>query len=69
MLLLIIPIQISNSNGIDEISNWHPVNRMSSLSAALVDKGHCRLLPARPIPREPVIISLCEIIVLWDKVK
>ena len=68
MLLLIIASHISNSNGIEEISIWHPVNRISSLSAALVDKGHCRLLRARPISREPVIISLCEIIVLWNKV-
>ncbi len=69
MLVLIIAIYISKSNGFEEITKWHPVNRISSLSAALVDKGHCRLLQARPISREPVIISLCEIIVLWNKVK
>ncbi len=69
MLLLIIAIHISNSNGFEEISKWHPVNRMASLFVVIVAEGRSRLLRVRPICREPVIISLCEIIVLWDKVK
>ena len=69
MLVLIIAIYISKSNDFEEIPKSHPVNRMASLSVVIVAIGRSRLLQARAIPRETVIISLCEIIVLWEKVK
>ena len=69
MLVLIIAIYISKSNDFEEIPKSHPVNRMISLTVVIVAIGRTRLLQARGIPRQPVIISLCEIIVLWEKVK
>ena len=69
MLVEIKAIYISKSNDFEEIPKSHPVNRMGSLLLLIVVEGRSRLLQARGIPRQPVIISLCEIIVLWDKVK
>ena len=69
MLVEIKAIYISKSNDFEEIPKSHPVNRMGSLLLLIVVEGRSRLLQARGIPRETVIISLCEIIVLWEKVK
>ncbi len=69
MLVLIIAIYISKSNDFEEIPKSHPVNRMVSLSVVIVAIGRSILLQARGIPRETVMISLCEITVLWEKVK